>query len=208
MVPVAVLGEAFLAQCGELPLLSEAQVVEEERRRWRNLRGRPLEGQERQPKLSEELFFGEGVLYQIPEKDAPQLEETQPFSLSVGSQFDQFIGSKEILYAFHRELSPSLSLSLPEATPLLLTQMIPAKLTRFRLGVERFRPRFLGSVVGSPPVVYYRFSCEVSEERVWFRSELEGARGVEAPLLSKLADALDLTGLYHGLEGEVLAALP
>ena len=140
----------------------------------KNLRGRPAETfpssspenplHERERRV-EELAYAEGTLALTGHSEQEEEHEKEsPFRFLVLSRFDHFDNHGGIIHHTILEKTPRLEeLSSIAAIP----RLDYLHLHQFRLGLELYRSRFLGSVFGVVPVVFARFFWEMSESRLY-----------------------------------------
>jgi len=118
---------------------------------------------------------------------------SEALKLLFETRFKSFPSSRLIKYEMITEdslLSRFVSFERLE----FLTRLIPIEITRVEIGIEHFRARSLGSLVGLGPTIYSWTQLKLSRENFDFRLKYEGsARGVEladVPYTKKLASAL------------------
>lgn len=143
-----------------------------------NLKGRdPLQQLilESSPIQKNELLLAEGTIFFIDGHD--QEPESQPFRYSLQTPYS---GSRSGTVLHTIESHPSAV--LPEdITVYQLGRIIPAELTFFRFGIQRFTNRVFSSLVGFVPAVSASLLIDCSSDLFLFQCSEEGLRSKTLP---------------------------
>jgi len=159
------------------------------------------------PQQPERLFFVSGSL--VTEEEGQENEGEKkliPFSYSLQSSFDSFVGARHISYNLHSEGTGAAE-GLESIIDFLNKNEV--LLERVWLGVDLFTGTFFGTYLGFTPVVRDSFLVEYSKEGLLFelnseslktRTELPFERNALLGKLPHLINALsseDLQGAYR-----------
>lgn len=220
LIPVSTLLKRFLEFAPSLvPSFEQIQhELRDGQAIWtiEDMRGRPSESfsnkqvQDRLKPGEEELFFTNGVIFDTPatldeyEKVSTEELPSTAFSYRVSTRFDRFDGSRHIVHQFVPSGTSPVTSLMPPLSVSAICQCIPLRLDYIRVGIEFFKGRFFGAMLGSAPVIFNRFYLEISPERIQLKSKSELERGNDKlspksrEVLSAFDKALTETGLYAG----------
>lgn len=143
-----------------------------------NLKGRDTLQQlilEASPVQQNELLFAEGTIFFIDTDN--QEPESQPFRFSLETPYSGSRGGT-ILHT----IEPHRSALLPEdITVFQLARIIPAELTFFRFGIQRFTNRVFSSLAGFAPTVSASLLIDCSSDLFRFQCSEEGLKSKMLP---------------------------